>query len=82
MCGVKTNIVTAIEISERYMADTNYFKPLVDATAENFVMQEVSADKAYLSGANLQTVVDHAAQPYIPSKLTVGHRGAADHSER
>jgi len=34
----------------------------------NFVMQEVSADKAYLSNANLQTVIDHHAQPYIPFK--------------
>lgn len=31
-------------------------------------MQEVSADKAYLSTRNLQVVVDHAAQPYIPFK--------------
>lgn len=68
MCGVKTNVVTAVEITERYAADTKYFKPLVDTTAQNFVMQEVSADKAYLSAANLQTVVDHAAMPYIPFK--------------
>jgi hypothetical protein len=32
-------------------------------------MQEVSADKAYLSAANLQTVVDHHAMPYIPFKI-------------
>jgi transposase len=68
MCGVKTNIVTAVEISERYAADINYFKPLVDTTAANFVMQEVSADKAYISRANLQLVTDHAAMPYIPFK--------------
>lgn len=68
MCGVKTNIVTAVEISDRFAGDSPYFKPLVDATAQNFVMQEVSADKAYLSAANLQTVVDHAAMPYIPFK--------------
>ena len=68
MCGVKTNIVTAIEISERYAGDSTYFKPLVDATAANFTMQEVSADKAYLSAANLQTVVGHNAMPYIPFK--------------
>ena len=68
MCGVKTNIVTAVEITDRFAADTKYFKPLVDATAQNFVMQEVSADKAYLSAANLQTVVDHNAMPYIPFK--------------
>jgi transposase len=68
MCGVKTNIVTAVEISDRYAGDSPYFKPLVDAPAKNFVMQEVSADKAYLSAANLQTVIEHAAMPYIPFK--------------
>src|SRR4029077_766950 len=68
MCGVKTNIVTAVEITDRYAADSPQFKQLVDTTAENFVMQEVSADKAYLSAANLQTVIDHAAMPYIPFK--------------
>lgn len=68
MCGVKTNIVTAVEITDRFAADSNYFKPLVDATAQNFAMQEVSADKAYSSAANLQTVVDHHSIPYIPFK--------------
>lgn len=68
ICGVKTNVVTAVEISERFAADIKYFKPLVDATAKNFVMQEVSADKAYLSAANLETVVGHQAMPYIPFK--------------
>jgi hypothetical protein len=48
MCGVKTNIVTSVEISGCYVSDTMYFKPLVDATAKNFTMKEVSADKAYL----------------------------------
>jgi hypothetical protein len=38
----------------------------VDATAKNFTMKEVSADKAYISEKNLQTVVDHNAMPYIP----------------
>src|SRR3977135_900205 len=48
MCGVKTNIVTAVEISGKFEGDSPFFKGLVDTTAENFVMQEVSADKAYL----------------------------------
>ena len=68
ICGVKTNIVTAVEITDRFAADIKYFKPLVDATAQNFAIQEVSADKAYLSAANLQTVVGHHAMPYIPFK--------------
>jgi hypothetical protein len=68
MCGVKTNVVTAVQISDCFAGDSPFFKSLVDATAKNFVMQEVSADKAYLSADNLQTVVGHAAMPYIPFK--------------
>jgi transposase len=68
MCGVKTNIVTSIEITDRYASDSPQFKGLVEATGQNFTMSEVSADKAYLSADNLQTVIDHHAMPYIPFK--------------
>ncbi|MGI8732676.1 MAG: transposase [Pyrinomonadaceae bacterium] len=68
MCGVKTNVVTAVEITDRFAGDSPMFKGLVETTARNFVMEEVSADKAYLSAKNLQTVVSHHAQPYIPFK--------------
>jgi transposase len=68
MCGVKTNIVTAVEITDKYVGDSPYFKPLVETTAQNFVMNEVSADKAYLSEKNMQLVVDNNAMPYIPFK--------------
>jgi transposase len=67
-CGVKTNVVTAVEVTDAYASDNNYFKPLVEATAQNFAMRQVSADKAYLSSPNLQTAVDNAAMPYIPFK--------------
>jgi len=72
MCGVKTNIVTAVEISNRYANDCKFFKPLVEITGQNFAMQEISADKAYSSRDNLQTVVDHHAMPYIPFKSNSG----------
>jgi transposase len=68
MCGVTTNVVTAVEITDRYAGDSPQFKGLVETTGRNFTMAEVSADKAYLSSDNLQTVVDHAAMPYIPFK--------------
>jgi transposase len=68
MCGVKTNVVTSVEISDKYAGDSRYFQPLVESTAERFVMQEVSADKAYLSNKNLALVVSKAAMPYIPFK--------------
>jgi Transposase DDE domain len=70
MCGVKTNIVTAVEISNRDAGDSPFFKGLVETTGQNFVMQEVSADKAYLSAGNLQTVIDQHAILTFLSKAT------------
>lgn len=66
--GTLTNIITAAEVTERYEHDHNYFAPLVEATAKNFEMIEISADAAYLSKANLQTAVDNGIYPYIAWK--------------
>jgi transposase/predicted nucleic acid-binding Zn finger protein len=66
--GVKTNIISAVEVTERFESDSNYFETLVVDTVKNFEMEEVSADKAYLSKANLQTVIDNNAIPYIAWK--------------
>src|SRR5882672_4130156 len=68
MCGVKTNVVTAVEVTDRYCADSPQFAGLVKTTGRNFTMSQVSADKAYLSSDNLQVVVDHNAMPFIPFK--------------
>ena len=69
MCGVKTNIVTSVEITEAHGSDYNQFKPLVDKTAQSgFKMAEVSADKAYLGATNIHATMRHGAMPYIPFK--------------
>ena len=69
MCGVKTNIVTSVEISDGYAHDYHFFKGLVARTGESgFNMKEVSADKAYLGGENLLVTLRHGAIPYIPFK--------------
>lgn len=68
MCGCKTNVVTSVEISGAYAGDSPFFAPLVKQTARYFVMNQVSADKAYLSDKNLRLVVDNHAQPFIPFK--------------
>jgi len=68
-CGTSTHIVTSVELSSARIHDTQYFKTLVEQTAKaGFTMKEISADKGYISGDNLQTVVDHGAVPYIPFK--------------
>jgi transposase len=69
MCGVKTNIVTSVEVSDGYAHDSLYYKGLVAQTAKSgFKMQEVSADKAYLGGENLLATLRAGAVPYIPFK--------------
>ncbi len=68
MTGVRTNIVTAVEISGWRSHDTNYFRPMVTTTAENFMLGNVTADKAYLSHANLNTVEKFGGVPYVPFK--------------
>jgi transposase len=69
MCGVKTHIVTSVEMSGATANDSPYFKPLLQQTAKaGFTMQEVSADKGYISMKNLQATVDHGAMPFIPFK--------------
>ncbi len=69
MCGVKTHIVTSVEISRATANDSPFYKPLLQQTAKaGFKMLEVSADKGYISQKNLQATVDHGAVPYIPFK--------------
>jgi len=70
MCGVKTHVVTSVEISRATANDSPFYKPLLESTAKaGFKMQEISADKGYISQKNLQATVDHGATPYIPFKV-------------
>jgi transposase len=69
ICGVKTHIITAVEIHGMDAADSPQFKPLVETTAENFTVKEVPADKAYLSHDNLALVDGLGGTAYIPFKV-------------
>jgi transposase len=60
--------VTSVEVSERRDHDYSFFQPLVETTARNFQMREVSTDKAYSGLSNLRLIVDNRAQPFIPFK--------------
>lgn len=68
MCGVSTNIVTSVEVTERYTGDSTQFAPLVEQTARNFTLNHVTADKAYLSAPNLRLVNDKGGIAFIPFK--------------
>ena len=69
ICGTRTHVVTSVEISGATAHDSPYYKTLVDQTAKaGFIMQEVSADKGYISMKNLQATVDVGAVPFIAFK--------------
>lgn len=66
MCGVKTNIVTSIEVTEGRASDIRQFDTLVEQTSENFEISEVLADKAYSSKKNIETIRQLGGTAYIP----------------
>ncbi|MBU3907483.1 MAG: IS5 family transposase [Nanoarchaeota archaeon] len=68
ICGVKTNIITSVEITEGKANDSPMFNPLLKDTAQNFNVKEISADKAYSSRDNLELSKQLGAMPYIPFK--------------
>ncbi len=78
ICGVKSNIVTAITVTDGTSNDSPHFPELVRRTAEHFRVKEVMADKAYSSKANIQASFDVGAVPYIPFKTNTS--GKADGS--
>ena len=75
--GRTTNVITAVEIDERYAGDCPKFAPLLNATVANgFKPREVSADSAYLSYENVELVATHGGTPYIAFKTnTTGDQG-------
>jgi transposase len=66
--GVKTNVVAAVAITDAYSNDSPQFGHLVRKTAEGFTIDEISADLAYSSRRNLQTVENVGGKAYIPFK--------------
>ena len=72
VCGVKTHIVTGVEITTATKHESPLYKGLLDQTAKaGFTMREVSADKGYISQKNLQATVDMGAAPFIPFRSNV-----------
>jgi transposase/predicted nucleic acid-binding Zn finger protein len=68
MTGVKTNVVTSVEVSDRSPNDSLFLPQLVDDTAKNFTINQVSADKGYTGLKNHHAIAKHGATPYIAFK--------------
>jgi transposase len=71
-CGTKTNIVTAVEIHGKDANDAPILPSLVEATAKNFDVKEVCADKGYSSVRNHNAIERLGAVPFIAFKSTAG----------
>ena len=69
MAGVKTNIVTAVTSTTNTLTIRRSSAELVNETAENFKLNEVSADGGYSSYANNELVAEHGGTPYIAFKV-------------
>ena len=65
---MKTNIETAIRILTKDAADSPQFAPLVTETARTFAIAEVSADKAYTSLENFETVAGFGGTAFMAFK--------------
>jgi len=78
IAGVKTHVVTSVEATPTESNDGAQFPALVEQTAKTFTINQVSADKAYSTRANLRTVQALGGVAYIPfksiSKEPQGHR--------
>ena len=68
ICGVKTNVVTAVTLSDENRNDYSYLIPLVEKTSQGFDVKEVLADKAYSGRTNHDFVAKLGGTAYIPFK--------------
>lgn len=65
MCGVKTNVVTSVEIGKPFSGDSPFFPQMVKSTAQNFTISEISADKSYDSKKCVEAVYNAGGTPFI-----------------
>ena len=82
MTGVRTNVVTAVEMTLNHgegSSDYRQFMPLLTQTAANFELRDVLADKAYSGKDNLQAVSDAGGTPFIPFRGSPAIPGLPGH---
>ncbi len=82
VCGVKTNIVTSVEMTGGYVNDQTKFIPLAEDTSRNFKIREFSGDKGYLSGKHFQFIQELGGQAFIPFKKNTTASSHSKSSER
>lgn len=81
VCGVRTNIITAVDITEGHVSDQTRFIPLANDTSRNFKIRDFCADKGYLSSQHFKLIKELGGTAYIPfRKNTSGKVAQRDRS--
>jgi transposase len=63
--GVKSNIITALNVEIKSGNDNKIFREHVDKTSENFKVSEFSGDGKYWCKENCRKVIEVGAKPYF-----------------
>ena len=66
--GTNTNVITSAIVTDKDSHDGALLRPMMEETARQFTVKEVSADKAYSIKKNLMFLETLGAVPYIPFK--------------
>jgi transposase len=74
--GVSTHVITDALVTDSSGADCPQLPELIEGTAQRFTVREVSADRAYLAGYNLDAIDRVGATPYIPFKVNSTGQGS------
>ena len=70
ICGNLTKVIISAVVTPAYESDTRFLAPLIEKTAKYFRLEEVMADAAYSSRANLEIIEGHNAQALIAFKAS------------
>lgn len=70
MVGTRTNVITAVEVTDHRTNDSPMLPTLLQSSAKRFTMKRVSADKGYLADSNVQAIAAHGAEAFIAPKVT------------
>lgn len=71
MCGVRTKIITAVDVRGQHAADVEFLPSLLAQTTANFHVKELLGDKGYYANNNFDAADAHGADPYIMFKRNV-----------
>ena len=69
LCGTKTHVVAAAEVSEGSQHDSPLLPLLLRTTMENFDVKELCADRGYLSGPHHETAEEAGVRLFTPFKV-------------